>query len=289
MASRSGKPARSDSPLFNMSLHKGIDVLMSFGPKRPDMNLSEIADATGLNKSSAQRFAYTLEALGFLRKDARTKRFSLTVKTVELGYRYLLVNRLLESANPYLLDLNQRCGETVNLAEPEGTDMVYVARFATSQRASVHMPVGRRLPMFCTSAGRAILSALPPEQAYELLKSSPRPKYTPDTITDIDKLMGLLEETREQGYSYSGGEYYRGDLNISLPILNARGVPLAAINISAPNVRWTPDRLKRELVPELIETGRLISTTPPSPRDVEPFREGYGTSTKLLNIDPQAD
>ncbi|MEO6958896.1 MAG: IclR family transcriptional regulator [Burkholderiaceae bacterium] len=286
MPDKSKNVGSSDSPLFNMSLHKGIDVLMSFGPDRRDMNLSEIADAAGLSKSAAQRFAYTLETLGFLRKDSRTKRFSLTPKTVELGYRYLLVNPLIERANPYLLDLNKRCGETVNMAEPDGTDMVYVARFATSLHASVHMPVGRRLPMFCTSSGRALLSAMPPDQAYEILKSSPRPKFTPATITDIDVLMGLLEEAREVGYSYSRGEYYRGDLNISLVILDAHGCPTAAVNISAPSVRWTPARLKRELVPELIETGRLISTTPPSPRDVEPFRQGYGTSARLLNPKP---
>lgn len=278
MSGQSSKPESSESPLFSVSLRKGIDVLLSFGPGRPDMNLSEIAEASGLSKSAAQRFAYTLGRMGFLRKDPRTKRFSLTPKTVELGYRYLLVNPLIERANPYLLDLNKRCGETVNMAEPDGTDMVYVARFATSLRASVHMPVGRRLPMFCTSSGRALLSAMPLDQAYEILQASPRPKFTPTTVTDIDALMALLEEAREVGYSYSRGEYYRGDFNISLPILDAHGCPMAAINISAPSVRWTLARLKRELAPELIETGRLISTTPPSPRAVEPFRKGYGRS-----------
>jgi DNA-binding IclR family transcriptional regulator len=266
----------SDSALFNMSLRKGIDVLMAFGPNRPDMNLPEIAAATGLSKSAAQRFAFTLESMGYLRKNARTKRYSLTPKTMEFGYRYLLVNPLIERANPYLLQLNKYCGETVNMSEPDGSDMVYVARFPTHLHASVHMPVGRRLPMYCTASGRAVLSLLPAEQARRILESSPRPKVTPTTVTDIDSLMELLREARECGYAYSDGEFYRGDFNIAVPICDAFGVPVASVNISAPSTRWTLARLKAEMAPFLLETARLVSTAQPSPQDIEPFRQGYG-------------
>jgi len=263
------------SPLFSMSFSKGIDVLAAFGPDRPLMNLPEMAAAAGISKSSAQRFAYTLETLGFLSKDPDSKRYSLTPKILELGYRYLLVDALVERANPYLLDLNRQISETVNLAEPYGTDMIYVARFATHLTTAVHMPLGRRLPMFCTSAGRAWLSMLPPEQARELLEASPRPKYTPNTVTDLAQLMDMVAEAREQGYAYANGEYYRGDLNVAVPVFDKRGRLAAAVNISAPTTRWTLARMKRELVPNLLATSRLISTTPPTPGAAAPFRRGY--------------
>lgn len=270
-----GEP--TDSPLFNASLMKGIAVLMAFGPRRTDMNLPEIAEAAGISKSAAQRFAYTLETMGFLRKHPRTRRYALTPKTVEFGYRYLLVNPLIERANPYLLALNRSSGETVNMAEPDGADMVYVARFATPLHATVHMPVGRRLPMYCTSAGRALLSMMHPDEARRILESAPRPRINRNTVTDIEALMDMLAESRETGFSYSRGEYYRGDLNIAVPILDASGAAVAAVNISAPTVRWTMERLIDELVPHLLETRRLISTVVPSPEAIEPFRQGYGT------------
>lgn len=266
-----------DSPLFNMSLMRGITVLMAFGPGSRDMNLPEIAEATGLSKSAAQRFTYTLEAMGYLRKHPRSKRFELTPKTLEFGYRYLLVSPIIERANPYLLALNRYSGETVNMAEPDGADVVYVARFATALHATVHMPIGRRLPMYCTSAGRALLSVLPSQHARMLLESAPRPKINRDTITDVEAIMDMLEETRETGFSYSAGEYYRGDLNIAVPILDEQGQGVAAVNISAPTVRWSLERLIDEMVPQLLETGRLISTVLPSDKAIEPFRRGYGT------------
>lgn len=270
--------SRLSSPLFNTSLMKGIDVLLAFGPDRPDMNLPEIAATTGLSRSAAQRFAFTLETLGYLRKDARSKRYSLTPKTVEFGYRYLLVNPLIDRANPYLLELNRITGETVNCSEPDGADMVYVARFSTHLHATVHMPVGRRLPMYCTASGRVYLSLLPRDQAQELLESAPRPRVTPGTVTDIKQLMDLIDQAREKGFADSYEEFYRGDYNIAVPVIDGRGKPVAAINISAPSARWSKERFVNELVPHLLETGKQVSTGRPPTVDIEPFRRGYGTS-----------
>lgn len=268
----------TESPLFNASFAKGIEVLAAFGPGRETMNLPDIAAATGMTKSAAQRYAYTLEVLGLLRKSPDTKRYSLTPRTMELGYRYLLVNPLVERANPYLQDLNRQCGETVNLAELDGTDMVYVARFATHLKTAVHMPLGRRLPVFCTSSGRALLAAMPAPQARALLEASPRHKYTPTTVTEVDALMDIVEQGREKGYSTASGEYYRGDLNIGVAVYDSQGNPAGAVNISAPTSRWTLPRMRRELAPLLMETCRLISTTPPRPQDMEPFRKGVRSS-----------
>lgn len=276
MESTSEVDSKFSSPLFNASLLKGIEVLLAFGPDRPDMNLPEIAEVTGLTKSAAQRFAFTLEAMGYLRKDPRSKRYSLTPKTVEFGYRYLLVNPLIERANPYLLELSRITGETVNCSEPDGVDMVYIARFATHLHATVHMPVGRRLPMYCTASGRVLLSLLPTEQARTMLESAPRPRFTPDTVTDIEALMELLAQAIEQGYADSYAEFYRGDYNIAVPVIDAHGQPVAAINISAPSARWSKERLIAELVPHLLETGKQVSTGRPRAVDIEPFQRGYG-------------
>lgn len=267
---------RLSSPLFNMSLMKGIEVLTAFGPLNPDMNLPEIAAATGLSRSAAQRFAFTLETMGYLRKDPRSKRYSLTPKTVEFGYRYLLVNPLIHRANPFLLELNRTSGETVNMSEPDGTDMVYIVRFATNLHATVHMPVGRRLPMYCTASGRAFLSLLSPDYVRGLLESAPRPRMTPTTITDMEEIMDMIEMARENGYAHSTAEFYRGDLNIAVPITDAHGNPIAAVNISAPSARWSMDRLRAELAPHLLATGRQVSSGQPPVTDTEAFRKGYG-------------
>jgi DNA-binding IclR family transcriptional regulator len=279
--------ARSSS-LFNQSLEKGLAVLLAFSPQSETMNLADIAAACGMSKSAAQRFAYTLEALGYLRKDPATRRYSLTAATLALGYRYLLVNRTVERANPFLRDLNRACGETVNFSEPDGTDMVYVGRFPTSRTTPVHMPLGRRLPMYCTSAGRAYLSSLEMSERVALLDASDRVAYTPSTITEVPKLLALCAEAAKRGYAYAASEYYPQDLNVAAAVLDASGRPLGAVNISAPSTRWTLARVQRELAPLVIETARVISTRQPDRAQLNPFSIGSGKTVSARDVAARA-
>jgi IclR family pca regulon transcriptional regulator len=271
-----GSGMEHSSQLFNQSLEKGLAVLLAFSPQNETLNLGEIAAAAHISKSAAQRFAYTLEKLGYLRKDPSTKRYALTVATLALGYRYLLVNRIVERANPFLLDLNQACGETVNFSEPEGLEMVYVGRFPTHKATPVHMPLGRRLPMYCTSSGRAYLSRLPAPERKRILMASDRVAYCPNTVTDVEQLLALCDEAARRGYAYTNSEYYRGDLTVGAAVFDAAGRPIGAVNISAPSTRWTMARVHRELAPLVIDTARLISTREPGPDELEPFRVGSG-------------
>lgn len=269
-----------ESPLFVQSLASGLAVLDSFNAERPSMNLREIAEASGVTKSAAQRFSHTLVTLGLLQKDPTSKRFSLTTRALDLGCRYLQAHVLLERANPYLLDLNRSTGETVNLSEPEGDHMVYIGRFPSPNRAVVHMPVGRRLPIFCSSPGRAFLSCLPDNEIEQKLREFDRPVYTAHTVTDVKKLLDMIVAVRDTGFAYSIEEFYLDDLTFAAPIRNIWGAPVASVNISVSTAYWSFERAVKELVPKLIHTATQISTRPPTPRALAPFQIGYGKMKK---------
>ena len=254
-ADSSGK----DSRLFITSLDRGLQVLTAFSERRASMKLSELAHAAGMSKSSAQRFAFTLVALGYLRKDEVTKEFSLAPRSLETGLRYLQTSALIKCANPYLHSLNRACKETCTLAEPDGLDIVYVARFPAHKEMFVNMPVGMRIPMFCTASGRAILSRLDIDVALDTLRRSNRVAYTANTITALARLQNLLSEARASGFAWADSEYYSGDVNISAPILDASGTPIAAVNISAAASRFKLAQAKLELGPQVVETARAIS------------------------------
>lgn len=247
------------SPLFNQSLEKGIAVLQAFGAMRRSMTLVEIAEAAAISKSSAQRSVYTLETLGLLRKNAVTKRFELTPKVMSIGCNYLEADPLIDVANSFLATLGSTCNETTSLTEPEGLEMVYVARFPTHNHIPIHIPIGRRLPMFCTASGRAYLFALPEQEALDILQQSNRCMYTPHTCTDIDALMRMLAEARARGYAYNNQEYYIGDLNVAAPILNSHGRPVASIHVAAPGGRWQLQEATEKLGPQVVECARAIS------------------------------
>lgn len=249
-----------ESPLYVTALAKGLSVLTAFGPSRPAMNLLELAEATGLNKSTIQRSVFTLEAMGYLAREGGSKRYRLTVKSLEIGTGYLQTAELIERANPFVQQLNRQTGESCNLLEPWGTDMVYVARFTSHKEMPIHVPIGQRLPMYCTAAGRAYLSALPTEAATSYIERSNRVAYTAHTVTAPEELLGLLRRARTDGFSLITEEIYVGDIAVGACVVNAEGQPLASINISVPSSRWRREDVISELAPQVVNAARAVSS-----------------------------
>ena len=258
-SSRKGGPLRPRDPLFNSSVQKALTMLETFGGDRRTLGLAELAAAAGMTTSSAQRCIHTLLRLGYLRRDARLRRWVLTVRALSLTEAYLSGHALLEHATAHLIELNQASGESVSLSEPDGTDMVFIARFPSLQPFHIHMPVGRRLPMYCTAAGRAYLSALPPGTARRILGRSRLSAHTPQTLTELQQICKRIDAARESGYAWSDQEYYRGDVTIAAPVLGEDGAPLAAVNISAPTSRWTLAQLRTKLAPLLLQSAHAAS------------------------------
>jgi DNA-binding IclR family transcriptional regulator len=247
--------------LFNQSLEKGLAVLTGFNARRRTMTLAEAAAAAGISKSSAQRMVHTLEVLGLVRKQAQTRRYELTPRALQIGFAYLAADALIELANPFVAELARVTGETCNLTEPDGGDMVYVARFVSAKFVPIHMPIGSRIPMYCTGAGRAYLSALPEAEAQVLLEQSDRVTHTQHTQADIGEISALLARARRQGFASNREELFLGDMSIAAPVVGALGRPLGAVHVVAPTSRWTMQDAEQRLAPAVIECARGISSS----------------------------
>ena len=254
---RKRPPARD--PLFNDSVGKALALLEIFGGERRSLTLAELAASAGMTLSSAQRCTHTLARLGYLRRDARARRWALTPRTVSLSHAYLTGHTLIEQATRPLAALSQSSGESVSLSEPDDTDMVFIARFPSRRRFPIHMPVGHRLPMYCTASGRAYLAALPQAAMRRILRRSRLRALTPYTLTRPAEIVRRVRATRALGYAWTNQECYRGDLTIGAAVLGGDGLPVAAVNVSAPSSRWTLAELRSKLAPVLLDTVRAIS------------------------------
>lgn len=92
-----------------------------------------------------------------LRDGKFSKEYSLALGSLEVGLGYLRISQLIGGTNPYSLALNRACLDTCSLAEPDGLDRVYVSRFPAQEEMFINMPIGMRLPMYCTASGGALL------------------------------------------------------------------------------------------------------------------------------------
>lgn len=246
------------SALLIQSLEKGLAVLESFRAHE-SLSLREIATENGITMGSAQRVAHTLEQTGYLSRDPRSKRYGTTVKALGLGYGYLYRQPLFQHAHAVMHQVNQECGEIVNLSVPDGNDnMVFVMRVAPARHIPVYMPVGTRIPCIASASGRALWAHLPPAELDRKLRALPRIKHTPRTTTDAARLRAMIDEARRDHYAYADEEFYSGDVNVAATVLDDRGEPVAALNISVPKPQWTLKRARSELGPLAIRAARAI-------------------------------
>ncbi|MGE8632018.1 MAG: IclR family transcriptional regulator [Achromobacter piechaudii] len=247
------------SSLFVGSTEKAFQVLHAFDGSKRHMTLADIARASGLDRSATQRLVYTLETLGYLRRIPDTRNYGLTPKVLQFSYNYVRANELIDKASPYLLDISRTLGETTNLQELDGHEIVFVARFPGHHLVNVDIAVGSRLPAFFTASGTAILSRLTDEQRREILAQTRLDPITPYTEVNPDKLLERVQRVAEKGYAIIVNETVLGDISVAAPVIDHRGLAVAAINISVPTTRWTLARVEAELAPHVQVAATSIS------------------------------
>lgn len=235
------------SPLFVGSTEKAFQVLHAFDGPQSQMPLSEVARLADLDRSATQRLVHTLETLGYVRRVPNTRNFALTSKLLQFGYNFLKGNELVGKASPYLLDVSRTTGETINLHELDGTDIVYLARFPGQHIINVDIMVGSRLPAVLTASGTAILSRSPVEIVEKILLDTGLRPLTPQSVVDPARLRERIDAAAEHGYAIITNETVLGDISIAACITDDSGCAIAGISISVPTTRWSVERVEAEL------------------------------------------
>jgi DNA-binding IclR family transcriptional regulator len=248
----------ADNPLFVGSIAKCFQVLEALNAAGRAVALTELVALAGLDKSAVQRITHTLKALGYVRQHPHTRAYTLSGRMLEFGHTVLATDRLREKAYPFLERLNKTTGETVNLMELEGEEIVYVARFPSVHPVSVDLHIGSRLPAFCSAAGRAILAQVSEADALAHLGSAKRKPMTAHTVTDLPGLRRVLAEARRLGYALNDQEAFIGDISVAAPLVDRARQVVGAINIAVPSPRWKVDDVRRKLAPQVVATARDI-------------------------------
>lgn len=213
-------------------LAKGLRVIEAFTADTPRLSISEAASITGLDRATTRRCLLTLAEHGYCAYDG--KFFTVTPRVLRLGTGCLASMPLPRIVQPWLDQLSERIGQSTSVAILDEDEIVYVARAAQRKVMSITLMPGSRLPAYCTSMGRIMLAALPEDRAHDILASRPMMARTPHTLTDLQALMRELERARRQGFASVDQEVEIGLRSIAVPLRNARGVVVAALNTGLP-------------------------------------------------------
>jgi DNA-binding IclR family transcriptional regulator len=217
---------------------------------RGEATLAAVAEHTGLNRSTAWRLLSTLQHHGIVERDAMSNSYAIGAVAFQLGNAGG-VDPIVRAAHPALEELAGETGETVALAVPRELALVYV-----DQTGSGASWLGRGVPLHATSAGKAYLAWLPPEEAMAALPLR-RERYTRTTLVDERALRHELARTRERGFGWCSGEREPDSWGVAAPVIGAAGRPIAVVSVWGPRARV--DRVRfPALGAQVVEAARRL-------------------------------
>jgi len=255
------RPTDASSPrpgdTYVQSFARGLHVVRSFSAEAPRQTLSQVAQRAGLTRAGARRILLTLQTLGYVETDGRW--FRLTPRILDLGFAYLSSMPIWNLAEPQVEALVARVKESSSIAVLDGADIVYVMRVPTHKIMKISLGIGSRLPAFCTSLGRVLLSGLDDDEVARRLGAEPLTARTRHTVTDPAAVLALVQQARRQGWCVVNQELEEGLISVSAPLHGANGQVAAALNLSGQANRTDATAVQQQLLPPLLEAAQAIS------------------------------
>jgi IclR family pca regulon transcriptional regulator len=238
------------------SLERGLGVLEILAAHPAGLTLTETAERAGLTRAGARRLLLTLVAAGHARQEGR--RFLLTARLLSLARTWLQDVSLWDYALPFLREVSAATNESCSAAVLAGSDVVYVARVPGERIMSVALNVGTRLPAYCTSMGRVLLSDLPVPELEDLLRRSDIRAKTKKTIMNRVEIARAVRKAGDAGYAVVDEELEIGLRSIAVPVRDRAGRIVAAINVPAQSSRYSVQELERKALPHLRKAAAAI-------------------------------
>jgi len=244
------------SPDFVLSLARGLEVIEAFHEKPRGMTVSEVAATTHLSRAAVRRLLITLESLGYA--EHQGSHFRLTSRILRLGFSFLSSNSLASLSLPILEQLSAHIRESCSVSVLDGGDIVYVARSAPKRVMTIDLGVGSRLPAYCTSMGRVLLSSLPLADFEQYLAEAELLPLTTKTICEREELMSLIEAIRSRQYALVDEELELGLRSIAVPVISQTGRAVAAMNSGVHAARVSCLELVERILPALRDHARML-------------------------------
>ncbi|MDB4867737.1 MAG: IclR family transcriptional regulator [Cohnella sp.] len=214
---------------------RALDVLLCFTGKS-DWGLSEIANQVGLHKSTVHRLLATLEDRGFVIRDEGTEKYRLGLRVLELSSSQSRPNDPSVVLLPEMERLRDQLGETVSLYVRDRTERVRIQAVQSEQAIRRVAPVGARLPLSVGASSKVLLAFAEPSVQSAALAD---PAW-PQTL-DKETYARQLDDIVDSGYSTSFEEREPGAAAVAAPIFNRAGKLVAALAVSGPSNRLTPE------------------------------------------------
>jgi DNA-binding IclR family transcriptional regulator len=203
---------------------------------------TDVNVALGLPKPTIHRLFATLEDEGFLQRDMDGRTYSPGPRLRTMSGGILSSLRIRTARQAILKRLSSEIGETCNIALPDRDAMIYLERVETEWPLRIQLPIGTRVPFYCTASGKMYLSSLARTHLEKYLAATDLRERTANTLTDPEALIEEIRLVRETGYALDREEFMQDMIALAVPVLDINGRLMATLSFHAPTQRFDIDR-----------------------------------------------
>ncbi len=225
------------------SLGRAFGMLELIAQRQDGISLVELAREAGLHSSTAFHLVRTMVALGYVRQNPDSKRYTIGRQLFALAAGAHDEANLVFVASPILKDLARVTAEACHIALRVGDDVVTVSKSEGSSPIRMAERLGAVRPAYCTAIGKVLLAAQSNAQIEAYLSRIALRRFTANTIVDRARLLRELEAVRAAGYAVDDAEFNADARCIAAPVRDFTGHVSAVIGISGPIWRVTTDVL----------------------------------------------
>lgn len=249
------------------TLAKALAILDVFSQAAPSWRLSEIAEETGLDRSTAHRMLKTMVEFGYLSHRRETKRYELGATILRLALTREAAVATSEYYREILTDLTAATRESSHVSLLAGHQLATIASCQGLRNTRVVVEAGERLDLHATASGLACL-AFGPSEGLERALAAPLALYGPRTPATPEALTERIERARHCGYAVADGTFDSEVFGIAAPIFGYEERAVGAVAVATPISRITPDlqtaiaraTVSAALRASAVEAGRVPSS-----------------------------
>ncbi|WP_439573852.1 IclR family transcriptional regulator [Phreatobacter sp.] len=246
------RPATSDGA---QAIRRAVNLLRVLSMARETgYGLTDLARLTGLSHPTVHRMLRALMDEGLVEQKASTQRYMLGDQIHLLALARSRQSPLIEAAEAHLDRLSEDVGDTLFLTQRTGAETICIARRLGAYPVQVvPLRVGDRRPLGVSSAGLALLAALPPEEARDILAQNAR-RLSEYRLT-VEASMALVRDARRLGYALRDRGIVPGTRAVSIVLRDMAGQPSAALTVAG-----VTRRLSHRRIPDIVEALRQTSS-----------------------------
>jgi DNA-binding IclR family transcriptional regulator len=249
---------------FSKSLEKGLKILSLFNGDTPVQTQSRIAKALGLNMTSTYRYINTLEELGYLVKDAKTKEIRPSILCLVFCNNLMKATDRLRLIQDAVDRVHKENNISIDVALVVDDTLKRLYHREAEETLTYSLPDNSNNCLHNTALGKAYLSFLSEDQMQAKIDKLTFTAKTEKTITTKDRLLAELRKIKARGYAMAEEEYLSGLLAIGAPLRDPdSGKAVGAVSFDFSILQHRKDEIESRYAEQVIQTARLLSNMLP--------------------------